>query len=55
MAGEQERINGNTHVSTNLRINSAGVDNLRSFFTKKGETYALSKDVLNMGGPFCII
>ncbi len=35
MAGEQSRINGNTHVSTNLLLNSAGFDNLRSFFTKK--------------------
>ncbi len=46
---------GYTHVSTNLRINSAGVDNLRSLFTKKGETNPLSNGVLSMGGPFCII
>ncbi len=25
----------NTHASANFRINSVGVDNLRSFFTKK--------------------
>ncbi len=35
MAEEQYRINGNTHVSINLRINSAGVDSLRRVFTKK--------------------
>ncbi len=28
-------MNGNAHTSTNLRINSVGVDNLPSFFTKK--------------------
>ncbi len=33
----------------------AGVDNLRSLFTKQGEAYPLSTHVLSMGGPFCII
>ncbi len=35
MAGEQYRIIGVTHASANLRMYSAGVDNLRSFFAKK--------------------
>ncbi len=35
MAVENKRIVGTAHASANLRINSAGVGNLRMFFTKK--------------------
>ncbi len=35
MAGEQWKIGRNTPISTNLRIKSAGNDNLRSLFRKK--------------------
>ncbi len=35
MAGKQWRLIGNVHVSVNLRLSLAGVDNLESFLTKR--------------------